>query len=71
MLVKRTVYDELFKTVNAIDTSDLLQKAGYNTKIEEIENKISDHEKNIATCKFNKLMEENFVERLMQANLAS
>ena len=71
MLVKRTVYDELFKTVNAVDTSDLLQKAGYNTKIEEIENKISDHEKNITTCKFNKLMEENFVERLMQANLAS
>ena len=65
------MYDELFKKVNAIDTSDLLQKADYNTKIEEMENKISDHEKNIATRKFNKLMEENFVERLMQANLAS
>ena len=65
------MYDELFKKVNAIDTSDLLQKADYNTKIEEMENKISDCGKNIATRKFNKLMEENFVERLIQANLAS
>ena len=65
------MYDELFKKVNAIDTSDLLQKADYNTKIEEMENKISDYGKNIATRKFNKLMEENFVERLIQANLAS
>ena len=40
-VVKKTVYDELVKKVNAdqtIDTSDLFKRAGYNTKIKQIGN---------------------------------
>ena len=48
-----------FKKVNAIqttDTSDLVKKADYNTKIGEIEKKILDHDhsnKYIPTKEFN------------------
>ena len=43
-----------------------------NTKINEIEKKITDdHDKYITTQKFNKLTSENFASRLAQANLAS
>ena len=49
------------------------KKTDYNTKISEIENKITtdhDHNKYI-TKKFDKLTSENLTARLKQANLAS
>ena len=45
--VKNTKYDELIKNVSNIkttDTSDLIKKTDYNTKINEIEEKITDHD---------------------------
>ena len=33
MLVKKTVYDELYKKVNAIDTSDLVKKLTTTQKL--------------------------------------
>ena len=71
MLLK-TVYDHLVTTVNAINTSELVLKTDYNTKIKEIEAKIPpDHDKYITTPEFNKLTKEKFDERLKQENLAS
>ena len=46
----------------------------YNTKISEIENKITtdhDRDKYITTQEFNKLTSDNFTARLAQANFAS
>ena len=63
MLLK-TVYDHLVTKVNAINTSELVLKTDYNTKIKEIEAKIPDHDKYITTPEFNKLTKENFDERL-------
>ena len=40
-VVKTTVYDKLVTKVNNIDTSDFMLKTNYNTKITELENKIS------------------------------
>ena len=40
--VKKTVYDKLVAKVNNIDTSGLVKKKDYNTKITEIEDKIPD-----------------------------
>ena len=54
--------------------SDIVQKSDYNTKFNEEEKKISDHDhsnKYIASPKFNKLTPESFAERLKQGNLAS
>ena len=50
-----------------------LQKTDYNTKINEIGKKITDHnqDKYIATPKFNKLTAKKFAPRLAQANLAT
>ena len=45
------------------DTSYLVKKADYNTKTEETEKKIP------TTEEFNKLMEENFAERLKMTML--
>ena len=45
-VVKETVYDELVKKVNAIQTNDasnLVRKADYDTKIVEIEGKFPNH----------------------------
>ena len=55
------------------NVSNLVKKTGYNTKISEIENKITDHDhdKYITSPEFNKLTTENFAGRLAQANLAS
>ena len=61
----------LEKLIHTIDTSDLVLKADYNTKIEEIKKKIPDHDKYITTPEFNKLTKENFAKRLKQTNLAS
>ena len=54
--------------------SNLVKKTDYNTKISEIENKITtdhDHDQYISTKEFNKLTADNFAARLAQANLAS
>ena len=54
--------------------SNLVKKTDYNTKISEIENKITtdcDHDKHIITQHFNKLTPENFTARLAQGNVAS
>ena len=55
----------MVKKVNVIqttDTSNLVKKADYDTKIYEIEKKIldRDHNKYITTQEFNKLTSENF-----------
>ena len=49
------------------------KKTEYNTKTNEIEKKITDHnlDKYISTTEFNKLTAENFAARLTQANLAT
>ena len=54
------------------NVSNLVKKTDYNTKIIEIEKKISDHglNKYIATPEFNNLTAENLDARLAQANLA-
>ena len=63
--------------LNAIENkipsvSNLVKKTDYNTKINEFENKITDHnhDKYFTTPEF-KLTSENFAARLKQANLAS
>ena len=38
------------------DTSDLVKKADCNTKIDEIENKVPDHDKYITPPELNRLM---------------
>ena len=53
----------MVKKINAIqstDTSNLVKKADYNTKIGEIEKKIQDHDKYITNQKFNGLMACNY-----------
>ena len=76
-VVKKTECDELVQKVNAIQTTDtinLFRKTDYNTKINEIEKKITDHNhsnKYDTTQEFDKLTLENFAARLAQANLAS
>ena len=60
--------------INAIQTNgtnDLVKKAGWNTKIEEIENKIPDHDKCITTNNFIKFLVAIFDERLKQSELAT
>ena len=76
-VVKKALYDELVKTVNAIQTTDfreLIKKSYYETKIGETEKKIADHDqcnKYITTHEFNKLAADIFAVRLKQANLTS
>ena len=75
-VVKRIEHGELVKKVDNIkttDTSDLVKKPEYDTKIGKIEKKILDHnhDKYVTTPKFNKLMLDNLAARLNQANLAS
>ena len=57
-VLKKDVYDELVKKVNSIqtnDTIDLVKKTDYNTKINEVEKKITDHryDKYTTTQQFN------------------
>ena len=57
--------NELIKKANmiqTIDTSDLVKKANYNTKIEDIIKKTPNHGK-YATNEFHKLTREHFAER--------
>ena len=73
MLLK-TVYNELVKEVNAIqttDTSDVVKKVVYNTKTDEIEKKIPNHDKYITTQEFNWLTTEKIAARLKEAKLAT
>ena len=75
-VAKKTYYNELIKKSNAIqttDTSDLVKKTDYYTKINETEKKVLDHnhDKYITTQDFNKSMSENFAARLAQAKLVS
>ena len=55
------------------NVTNLVEKTDYNTKTNEIEKKITDHnhDKYITTPEFNKLTGENFFARLAQANLAT
>ena len=55
------------------NVSNLVKKTDYNTKINEIEKKITDHDcdKYITTPEVNKLRAESFAARLQQAKLAS
>ena len=56
------------------NVSNLVKKTVYNTKTNEIEKKITDHDhsnKYITTPEFNKLTAQNFATRLKQVNLAS
>ena len=73
---KKTDNDELVKKVSNIkttDTSDLVRKADYNTKISNIEKKILDHnhDKYITTQEFNELTLENSAAKLAQAKIAT
>ena len=43
----------------------------FNTKVNEVENKITNHDKYITTLEFNKLAAKNFTARLKQANLVT
>ena len=49
----------------------IIKKSDYNTKINEIEKKISDDNHDKYITEINKLTSENFVTRLKQANLSS
>ena len=59
--------------IQTTDTSNLVKKTHYNTTINEIENKINDHNhaKQNTNQKFSKLTSENFHSRLPQATLPS
>ena len=56
-----------------LNVSKLIRKIDYNTKINEIEKKITDHDhdKYISNPEFNNLTAENFAAILKRANLAS
>ena len=74
-LVKKAEYDQLFKKINAIqttDTIDLVIKDDYKTKIGEVEKKIlyHDHDKYITTQEINKITKSNFAAMLKEAKLA-
>ena len=55
------------------NASNLVKKIDCNTKISEIEKKVSDHnhDKYITTPEFNKLTKENCKTRLAQENLVT
>ena len=70
---------ELLKTALSVvenkipSVGNLVKITDYNIKINEIENKITDHDhdKYITTPEFNTFTSENFAARLKQANFAS
>ena len=68
MLLKRLKVN----AAQAIDNSDLVIKADYDTKIVEIEKIIPDHDKYITTQEINTLpIRKYFTEKLKQPNLES
>ena len=58
---------------NIPDVSSLVKKTYYNTKITEIEKKLTDHDRDkyITTPEFNNLAARVFIARLVQANLVT
>ena len=79
-VVKRNVYNSMTKNIEDktpditnLATKNILNVVDYNTKINGMEKKITDHnhDKYITTLDFNKLTSEHFAARLKQANLAS
>ena len=56
---------------NKTNVINLVTRTDYNTKISDIEKKVTDHnhDKYITTAEFNRLTTENFKARLAQANL--
>ena len=60
-------------SITNLATKNILNVVDYNTKINCMEQKITDHnhDKYITTLDFNKLTSENFAARLKQVNLAS
>ena len=55
-----------------LNVSNLIKKKNYDTKVNEIEIKITDHEYNkYLTLEFDKLTKENFDARLAQSNLVT
>ena len=70
--VENTVQDEFARTVTAIQTNDssnLVKKTDYDTKIDEIKKKILSH--HFTTPEFNMLTTENVAVKLKQAKLAT
>ena len=55
------------------NVSNLVKKTDYDTEVNEIEKKVTDHthDKYINTPEFNKPTAENFAARLAQANLVT
>ena len=49
----------------------LVTTSALNTKIRDVENKIPNHDKYIATLEFNTLTAENFTAKLKQATLVT
>ena len=58
--------------IKYLNVSDLVKKTGNNSKITELEKKITDHDhdKSITTQKFHKLASEKFASRITKADLA-
>ena len=56
-----------------VSVSNLVKKTDYDTKISELEKKLTDHkyDKYITTPEFNKLTAESFAARLAKANLVT
>ena len=66
-VLKEVVYDELVKKVNDTqinDTSNLVKKSDYITKIDEFEKAIPDHDQYITTQEFNKVTLEKAEKKL-------
>ena len=59
--------------IKILDASSLVKKTDYNTKITEIEKKVTDHDhdKYITTPEFNTLAADVFNARLAQAHLVT
>ena len=56
--------------ISTTDSSNLVKKTDYKTKVSEIENKITaDHDKSVTTGEFNKLTSQNFAARLAEDRL--
>ena len=58
ILLKKTVYDKLVAKVDNIDTSGLVKKTDYNTRISEIEDKIPDTSGLVKKTDYNTKMTE-------------
>ena len=68
-LVTTSVLNAVENKISSV--SNLVKKKAYNTKVKEIEKKLTDqnHDKYITPPEFNEFTAENFAARLAQANL--